>query len=110
MRKTVSDYIKTCEICQRDKASTQLPPGLLQSLEIPNQRWHTVTMDFILAGYYTIMVVVDKFTKMVHYVSTKEKGLTPDVLAKLFFDNVVKHHGVRLKAIMSDRDRRFVYD
>jgi hypothetical protein len=113
MRKTVSDYIKTCEICQRDKASTQLPPGLLQSLEIPNQRWHTVTMDFITKlpvtknGYDTIMVVVDKFTKMVHYVPTKEKGLTPDVLAKLFFDSIVKYHGVP-KAIVSDRDRRFV--
>jgi hypothetical protein len=69
-------------------------------------------MDFITklpttdAGNDTIVVFVDKFSKMVHHVATREQGLTPDVVASIFFNTVVKHHGVP-RSIVSDRDTRF---
>src|SRR6266403_5338385 len=112
MRKSVHEYINKCESCQRNKSTNQLPQGLLQSLEVPDTRWQTVTMDFITklpttdAGNDTIVVFVDKFSKMVHYVATREQGLTPDVVASMFFNTVVKHHGVP-RSIVSDRDTRF---
>jgi hypothetical protein len=113
MRKTVHEYINKCESCQRNKPTNQLPQGLLQSLEIPDTRWQTVTMDFITklpvteSGNDTIVVFVDKFSKMAHYVPTREQGLTPDVVARIFFDNIVKHHGIP-QSIVSDRDGRFI--
>ena len=39
--------MRTCEECQRNKASNQKPSGLLQPLEIPTHRWERVSMDFV---------------------------------------------------------------
>jgi hypothetical protein len=111
MRKTVQQYITQCQSCQRNKNSNQLPIGLLQSLEVPGKRWETVTMDLITqlpktkAGHDAIIVFVDKFSKMVHYAATTTT-CTADEVAKIFFNVVVKLHGVP-KSIVSDRDPRF---
>src|SRR5260370_31765548 len=95
MRKSVQQYIAQCQSCQLNKASTQLPIGLLQSLEIPGKRWETVTMDLITqlpvttGGNDTIVVFVDKFTKMVHYAATTTT-CTSHHIARIFFDTVVR--------------------
>ena len=47
MRKAVQQYISQCQSCQMNKASSQLPIGLLQSLDIPGKRWETVSLDLI---------------------------------------------------------------
>ena len=111
MRKSVQQYIAQCQSCQLNKTSTQLPIGLLQSLEIPGKRWETVTMDLITQlpvttdGNDAIVVFVDKFSKMVHYAATTTT-CTADQVARIFFDIVVRLHGIP-KHIISDRDRRF---
>ena len=111
MRSTVQEYIRSCDSCQRNKATHQLPQGLLQALEIPNTRWDTVTMDLITqlprtsSGNDAIVVFVDKFSKMVHYVATTTT-VTAEELANIFLNNVVKHHGIP-KNLVSDRDPRF---
>jgi hypothetical protein len=85
--------------------------GLLQSLDVPGTRWETVSMDLITklpettSGNDAIIVFVDKFSKMVHYAATTTTCTAVDV-ARIFFDTVVKLHGVP-KHIISDRDPRF---
>ena len=44
-------------------------------------------------GYDSILVVVDRLTKMVHFIPTTEKTLAEE-LARLFRDNVWKLHGL----------------
>ncbi len=111
MDKEVKDYVTTCLQCQRDKPSNQPPIGLLQPLPIPERPWSSVSMDLITqlprttTGYDAIFVVVCRFTKMVHYVPCITAVSAPQ-LAKLFFREVVKHHGMPL-SIVSDRDPRF---
>jgi hypothetical protein len=111
MRRSIQQYIQQCQSCQLNKTSTQLPIGLLQSLDIPGKRWETVTMDLITQlpvtkqGKDAIVVMVDKFSKMVHYAATATT-CTADQLARIFFDTVVKLHGIP-KYIISDRDPRF---
>jgi hypothetical protein len=111
MRATVQEYLRSCDSCQRNKATHQLPQGLLQALEIPNTRWDTVTMDLITqlprtsSGNDAIVVLVDKFSKMVHYVATTTT-VTAEKLAEIFLNNVVKYHGIP-KNLVSDRDPRF---
>jgi hypothetical protein len=111
MMKSVKQFINKCKSCQQNKASTQLPIGLLQSLEIPGKRWDTVSLDLITqlpvtkSGHDAIVVFVDKFSKMVHYAATTTTCTSYD-LARLFFDNVVRLHGIP-RYIVSDRDPRF---
>ncbi|KAJ9511736.1 hypothetical protein QJQ45_022600, partial [Haematococcus lacustris] len=57
------------------------------------------------AGHDSILVIVDRLTKMVHLAPTVEKVNGEDV-ARLFYDNVFKLHGMPLE-IISDRDPRF---
>jgi hypothetical protein len=110
MDKEIKLYVTTCHSCQKHKASHQLPIGLLKPLEIPSQRWAHVSMDFIgplpkSNGYDAIAVVVDKLTKLVHVMATTTK-VTAKEFALLFFDNVVRLHGVP-EAVITDRDTRF---
>ena len=76
IHQNVKEYIKSCIKCQQNRNNNQAPLGLLHPIETPTERWHTITMDLITslpvtkAGHDAIFVVVDKFTKMVHYIPT----------------------------------------
>jgi len=111
MHAEVRDYVSTCVACQRNKAVTQRPAGLLQPLPIPERPWQTVTLDLITAlpptraGHDAIVVFVDKLTKWATYVPTRTDIDAPS-LARLFFDHVVRLHGVP-ESLVSDRDPRF---
>jgi len=56
-------------------------------------------------GYDSILVVVDWFTKMAHFVPTTEKTMA-EGLARLFWDNVWQLHGLP-ESIISDRGPQF---
>ncbi|KAJ9520381.1 hypothetical protein QJQ45_000131 [Haematococcus lacustris] len=127
MAASVHDYVRTCLACQRNKSNTQRPIGLLQSLPVPQHRWEHVSLDLITqlpnttAGHDAIAVFVDKLTKMIHAVPTNTT-VTASTLARLFFDNVFRLHGLARSparsmtrfvnpkltwVIVSDRDPRF---
>jgi len=78
---------------------------------IPEKPWTHISADFITKlslaqGYDSILVIVDRLTKIVHFIPTTEKTLVED-LAKLFRDNVWKLHGLP-ESIVSDRGPQFV--
>ena len=66
-------------------------------------------MDFIsklpsIYNIYSIWVIVDRLTKVAHFLPTNMK--TPlDELARIYMEKVVTIHGVPL-SIISDRDPR----
>ncbi|KAJ9515045.1 hypothetical protein QJQ45_012570 [Haematococcus lacustris] len=111
MRADVRYYVSTCDACQRDKASTLKPGGLLNPLSIPEYRWESVSMDFITKlpsgshGYDAICVFVDRLSKMVHFVPCCE-DLKARRFAQLFIDHVYKLHGMPAELI-SDRGSLF---
>ena len=78
---------------------------------IPEKPWTYILADFITKlplaqGYNSILVVVDRLTKMVHFIPTTEKTLA-EGLARLFRDNVWKLHGLP-ESIILDRGPQFV--
>ena len=98
----IGTYVRTCHLCQKNKARQHKPSGALQPVELPHVPWECCTMDFITQlprttrGHDAIFVVVDKLTKYVHIIPT-----TTDVnavgVAELFVDHVFKSHGIPAK-------------
>ena len=85
--------------------------GKLMPNSILEKPWTYISADFItklpLAQEYdSILVVVDRLTKMVHFISTIEKTLA-EGLVQLFRDNVWKLHELP-KSIISDQGPQFV--
>jgi hypothetical protein len=107
----VKDYVQTCPACQHNKASNQKEAGLLQPLPAPHYKWESIGMDFIVqlpcttAGHDSILVVVDRLSKLVHLIPTTTDVTALDV-ANLFIKEVVRHHGMP-SSIVSDRDSKF---
>ncbi|WVZ84935.1 hypothetical protein U9M48_031902, partial [Paspalum notatum var. saurae] len=111
MKRAVAEYVAICDTCQRVKAEHQRPAGLLQPLKVPEWKWEEITMDFIVVlprtqkGYNSIWVVVDRLTKIAHFipVNTTYSGAK---LAELYIFRIVCLHGVP-KRIISHRGSQF---
>ena len=106
----VKQYVEGCDACQHNKNRTQPPVGKLMPNSIPEKAWAHISTDFITKlplaqGYDSILVVVDRFTKMEHFIPTTEKT-SAEGLACLFRDNVWKLHGLP-DSIISDRGPQF---
>ena len=112
VRKDVEAYVRACDSCQRMKASNQKPAGLLVPLQAPKRKWGSVTMDFVgplprtQAGHMMLLVVVDRLTKMAHFIPMRDEDNTASGVARLFMKHVVRLHGVPYE-IISDRDSKF---
>ncbi|MCO5564356.1 hypothetical protein L7F22_018016 [Adiantum nelumboides] len=111
MQQDVIKYVKACHSCQIMKASRQLPQGLLQPLPVPKERWESISMDFITTlprtskGNAQILVIVDRFSKMAHFIPCKKAASAPDI-ASLFVQHIFRIHGLP-RSIISDRDPIF---
>ena len=109
--KFVTDFVKSCPDCRRAKAIRHKPFGPLRFLPIPERPWSSLSMDFIEGlppsdGHDSILVVVDRLTKMSIFIPT-HKTLTSPQLARLFIQHVFAKHGVPID-IVSDRGRHFI--
>ena len=108
--KEIKRYVEEYNVCQRNKNRTEQPAGKLMPNSIPEKPWTHILADFITKlplsqGYDSILVVVDRLTKMVHFIPTTEK-MSAEGLARLFRDNVWKLHSLP-ESIISDRGPQF---
>jgi len=104
-------YYNECDICPRTKAPRHTKHGLLHPFELACNPWTHVSTDFITdlpesEEATIILVVVDGFTKMAHFILIKKKD-SPTV-ARVYFENVWKYHGFP-EDIISDRDSTFTW-
>jgi hypothetical protein len=111
MRKDVTQFVKSCSVCQQTKPANHSPYGLLQPLPIPDKVWEDVSLDFIvgLPSFQThtvILVVVDRLSKAAHFGSLPTH-FTASKVADLFAKMVCKLHGMP-RSMVSDRDPIFL--
>ena len=107
----IEDFVRSCNDCQQNKAPRHKRHGTLHPLELSYSPWDSVSMDFITQllksdGYSTVWVIVDRFTKMAHFIPILDGQKTAEGCAKLFLANVWKLHGLP-SDIVSDRDPVF---
>lgn len=110
LRKSVVEWVLTCDVCRRCKSESCAYPSLLQPLSIPAQAWKSISRDFVTQlpkshGYDTIFVVVDRFTKCSHFFALSHPYSAAKV-AVVIMGGVLKLHEM-LENIISDQDRLF---
>ncbi|RDX87010.1 hypothetical protein CR513_31579, partial [Mucuna pruriens] len=107
MKRDVHHICDKCLVCKSTKAKVK-PHGSYTPLPIPTMPWVTLSMDFVLSlprsknGKYYIFMVVDRFSKMTHFIPY-HKVDDACIVANLFFKEVVRLHGLP-KTIVLDRD------
>ncbi|XP_048229055.1 uncharacterized protein LOC125369826 [Ricinus communis] len=111
MKKDVMRFYANCIVCKHAKSKLQ-PHGLYMPLPIPSSPWVDISMDFILGlprtrhGHDSIFVVIDRFSKMVHFIPCKKTNDAQHIV-DLFFKEVVRLHGMP-RTIVSDRNTKFL--
>ena len=110
LKEDVKKYIQGYFKCQQNKVQHQRKARELHPLEIPKGLWQEISIDIIgplpkLNGMDTIVVIVDRFMKMIRL-----KVMTTNILlegiAKIYRNDIWKLHGIPRK-ILSDRGPQF---
>uniref|UniRef100_A0A674NCH2 Gypsy retrotransposon integrase-like protein 1 n=1 Tax=Takifugu rubripes TaxID=31033 RepID=A0A674NCH2_TAKRU len=110
MEADVRTFVAACTVCMRSKSSHRAPAGLLQPLPIPPRPWSHIAVDFVTGlppseGNTTILTVVDRFSKAVHFVPLPKLPTALET-ANLLIQHVFRLHGIP-QDIVSDRGPQF---
>nr|KYP50197.1 Transposon Ty3-I Gag-Pol polyprotein [Cajanus cajan] len=111
MRRDVESFFSRCIACLQVKSKV-MPHGPDTPLPVANSPWVDISMNFILGlprtqrGVDSIFMVVDRFSKMAHFIPCHKIDDASNI-ARLLFKEVVKLHGLP-KTIVSNRDTKFL--
>ena len=110
LRRDTRRMIGRCTTCVMGKMTKQSARQYLP-LSVPEYPWQEVSLDFVLGlprtrkQHDAILVVVDHFSKMAHFLPCAKTTDAPHT-ARIFFNEIVRLHGIP-HCIVSDRDVRF---
>jgi len=98
MTSYIRNYMKGCVTCAQNKHTTKATPGTMLPLPIPLSPWEWTQSDHITGlprsqGHDAIYVVMDRLTKMTHFIPTNTH-VTAEDLVQLHLRHVWKHHGI----------------
>jgi len=113
MNEQIIDFVRSCPECQ-NKAVRHQPYSLSSPLELLYGPWQSIAMDFITELPVSeecdqLWMVIDRFTKMVHFLPLKQEGKTAADLVVIFAREVWRFHGLPTD-IVKDRDSQFTFE
>ncbi len=115
MIRNVKQYIRNCHICRKFKTARDKYNELLNSLSMFNRSWTDIILDFVTElfdskDYNAILMIVNKLSKMHHYIfcTIDENEITIEKIVKLFIQHVWKLHEL-LTTMISNRDSQFIF-
>ncbi|UYV66605.1 hypothetical protein LAZ67_4002285 [Cordylochernes scorpioides] len=110
MLKDVSEFVKTCHLCQSRKGSNQLPSGLLQPIPPANFPFERIGIDFVGPLPSTknrkkwIIVLTDYYTRYAETRAVSEA--TVKEVSKFLVEDIFLRHGAP-QYLISDRGSQF---
>ena len=97
------------------KSSRYKPYGKLILLPAPTHKWKDISLDFVTGlppskdwrgyTYDSILVIVDRLTKMSYYIVV-DKTLDAEQFAQVLIENLVRYYGLP-DSIVTDRGSLF---
>ena len=115
IKQLIREYCELCVVCKRNKASKHKLYENLQFLFISEFRWADFTMNFVTkfsinrdwnkTVYDFILVVINRFTKIIHYVSIT-KTIFAKNLTEIFMRKIIKLHNI-FASVITDRNTIF---
>jgi len=93
MKQEVADYVARYLTCHRVKIEHQQPARLLQPLDIPEWKWDSLSIDFVVGLLLTqqknnaIWVIVDRLMKTTHFIAMRNTW-TLDQLARAYLKEI----------------------
>ncbi|KAF7646418.1 hypothetical protein LDENG_00188160 [Lucifuga dentata] len=110
MNKDIKEFVVACPICNQHKSSCQAPSGLLHPLPVSHCPWSHISIDFVTGlptslGNTTILTVVDRFTKALHFIPLPALPSAKET-AESLLHHVFHLHGIPVD-IVSDRGPQF---
>ena len=99
----IDNYVKRYNVCLASKVVWHKPYDNLQSLLVPIHCWKDLSMNFVMDlpiltdwkwdNYDSILVIINRLTKMVHYKPVKIT-INASPLAKVIINVVMRHHSL----------------
>lgn len=110
-RDLINAYVPSCAECQRNKSRTKRPTGPLHPLPVPDDRFDSVTLDFVGPlppdeGYDALVTMTDRLGCDIQVAPCK-MSMTAAEFASIFFDKWYCENGCP-REIISDRDKLFI--
>ena len=114
MTKDIKKYVKNCNMCQRTKTLHHRFYDEFSSLFISTRSWAKISINFIIKFfsscydddiYNAILIIIDCFSKMTHYIFIKLMWLIENLIDVLF--NKILLIFFKIKKIVFDRKTLF---